>query len=308
MDKHTALTTLICVADQNSFSQAALLLGKTPSAVTKIISSLEKDVGASLFERSTRKIQLTEAGHVLVESAREIMLLLEQAGEQIRQLQNQLSGELRIAAPLAFGAAFLNSVSANFSRNHPLIHLQITLSDDDRKILEGGFDLIFHEGECDLPGLISRPIGRNDVVMVASREYISSRPQKVRPDHLHEHLWLVYRHPSLSRRFWYLHKEDETIRFEIPEPKILSDNFDLLLEAALEGAGILHAPLWSVSKHLLTERLILIEPDWKVDPDAFGPHILAVYPSHRRDTKKIHKFIDLVRLKLKAIGADVAIN
>lgn len=308
MDKHTALITLICVADQNSFSQAALILGKTPSAVTKIISGLEKEVGAGLFERSTRKIQLTEAGKVLVEAAREIALRLEQADEQINQLQNQLSGELRIAAPLAFGAAFLNSVCASFSKKHPLIHLQITLSDDDRKILEGGFDLIFHEGKCDLPGLISKPIGRNDVVMVASREYTSSRPHRIRPGHLHEHLWLVYRHPALNQRFWYLHKKNETIRFEMPEPKILSDNFDLLIEAAIEGVGILHAPLWSVSKYLINERLVLVEPGWGVDPDAFGPHILAVYPSHRRDTKKIHQFIELVKLKLKAIGADITIN
>lgn len=305
MDKFTALKTLICVADLNSFSQAAQILGKTPSAITKIIAGLERESGASLFERNTRRVQLTEAGHLLYQAARKAVATVDQATEDIAHMQHQLTGDLRIAAPIAYGAAFLNIVCARFSKAYPHIRLQVTLSDDDRKILDGGHDLALHEGDCNVPGLISKIIGRNEVVMVASPEYIKGREIRITRDCLSEHFWLVYWHPLLSRHHWHIRKDDQVIRLDMPEARILSDNFDLLISAAIEGTGILHAPIWSISTHLIDGRLELIEPGWIVDPDAFGPHILAVYPSHRRDTKKIKVFIEFVIAQINQISSGI---
>jgi DNA-binding transcriptional LysR family regulator len=112
MDKFNALATLVCVVEQNSFSRAAEQLGKTPSAVAKAIAALESELGSKLFERTTRRMQLTEAGRLYAQAAREALGCLGHASEAIGQMQHGLHGELRIAAALAFGPAFLAEACA----------------------------------------------------------------------------------------------------------------------------------------------------------------------------------------------------
>lgn len=294
MDKFSALTTLVCVAEQNSFSRAALQLGKTPSAVAKAIAALEDELGSRLFERTTRSMQLTEAGRLYAQAARDALGCLGDAGEEILQLQHCLHGELRIASAVAFGAAFLSQACAEFCLLHSQLKLQVDLSDDDSFILESGHDLILHEGECNVPGLIVRPIGSNRIVIIASPAYLARHPGPVDSGTLYEHAWLAYKHPTLDRHFFTLFRNGEPIRSRQPEARLLSDSYDFLLANALAGVGLLFAPLWSVTPYLADGRLVQLMEDYEVDPDAFGHQILAVYPSHRRATRKVHAFIDFL--------------
>lgn len=307
MDKFGALNTLVCVVEQSSFSRAALHMGKTPSAVAKAIAALEEELGSRLFERTTRRMQLTEAGRLYVQAARDALGCLGDAGEEIRQMQHGLHGELRIAAALAFGPAFLAQVCAEFCTLHPQLRLQVDLSDDDNLILESGHDLILHEGKCDVPGLIARPVGSNRIGLIASPAYLASNPQAVNEQSLHEHAWLMYKHPALDRHYWAFWREGERVRIEHPIPRILSDNYDFLLANALAGVGLLIAPLWSVQPYLDAGQLVRVMPEYQLDPDAFGDQILAVYPSHRRATRKVHAFIEFLSDFLQDRGDGVAV-
>ena len=94
MDKFSALGMFVATAEQGSFSRAAELLGKTPSALTKAVGHLERELGAQLFERSTRRIVLTEAGRLYLDTARQVLQRLHEAGEEIGQLQHGLHGSL----------------------------------------------------------------------------------------------------------------------------------------------------------------------------------------------------------------------
>lgn len=294
MDKFVALNTLVCVAEQNSFSRAALQLGKTPSAVAKAIAALESDLGARLLERTTRRMQLTEAGRLYAQAARDALGCLGDAGEEIMQMQLGLHGELRIASPLAYSAAFLSQACAEFCLLHPHLKLQVDLSDDDSFILESGHDLILHEGKCDVPGLIARPIGSNDIVIIASPSYMARHAESVDLANLLEHDWLAYKHPTLDRHFWTLLRDGERIRCKQPPARMLSDNYDFLLANALAGVGLLISPLWSAAPYLADGRLVRVMEEYQLDPDAFGNEILAVYPSHRRATRKVHAFIEFL--------------
>ncbi len=302
MDKFSALSTLVCVVEQNSFSRAATQMGKTPSAVAKAIAALEEELGSRLFERTTRRMQLTEAGRLYAQAARDALGCLGDAGEEIQQMQQGLHGELRIAAPLAYGTAFLAQACAEFCAAHPQLRLQVDLSDDDNFILESGHDLILHEGECNIPGLIVRPIGSNRIVIIASPAYLARHPEGISEADLHEQDWLMYKHPSLSRHFWSFSRDGQLIRTRQPQPKMLSDNYDFLLANALAGCGLLVAPLWSVAPYLEDGRLVRLMADYQFDPDAFGHLILAVYPSHRRATRKVHAFIEFISEFLSARG------
>ena len=302
MDKFNALTTLVCVVEQNSFSRAAEQLGKTPSAVAKAIAALEEEQGIRLFERTTRRMQLTEAGRLYAQAAREALNCLSNASEEIGQMQHGLHGELRISAALAFGPAFLAEVCAAFCLAHPQLRLQVDLSDNDQFILESGHDLILHEGACDIPGLIARPVGSNRIILSASPAYLARQPLAVTPATLGEHEWLMYKPPALSRHYWTFRQAEQVMRIEQPVPRILSDNYDFLLANALAGAGLLITPWWSAAPYLADGRLVRLMSDCELDPDAFGAHILAVYPSHRRATHKVQGFIQFLEAFLRERG------
>ncbi|MBP8186026.1 MAG: LysR family transcriptional regulator, partial [Pseudomonas sp.] len=138
MDKLSALSMFVATAEHGSFSRAAEQLGKTPSALTKAIAHLEDELGSRLFERSTRRLALTEAGSLYLETARQVLESLREAAEEVGQLQHSLSGSLRLTAPLAFGPAFLNDACAAFLREHRQLNLHVSLSDSYVDLLEGG--------------------------------------------------------------------------------------------------------------------------------------------------------------------------
>ncbi len=247
-------------------------------------------------------MQLTEAGRLYAQAAREALGCLGNASEEIGQLQQGLHGELRISAALAYGPAFLAEVCAAFCLAHPQLRLQVDLSDNDQFILESGHDLILHEGACDIPGLIAKQVGNNHIIVSASPAYLARNPLPLSPETLSQHDWLMYKHPALSRHYWTCRLAGQVQRIEQPVPRILSDNYDFLLANALAGSGLLFTPWWSAAPYIADGRLVRLMADYELDPDAFGPHILAVYPSHRRATHKVQVFIQFLEAFLRERG------
>lgn len=293
MDKLSALGMFVATAEHGSFSRAAEQLGKTPSALTKAVSHLEAELGSRLFERSTRRTVLTEAGRLYLETARQVLQRLHEVGEEIGQLQHGLHGNLRITAPLAFGRAFLDEVCAGFLATYPQLTVHIDLCDAFVDLVESGYDLALREGHSDLPGLIARRVGRNRIFICASPAYLARHAEPLTPFNVNAHQWLVYQHSALDKNLWYVERDGQRLTLTHPvSARLRSDNYDLLLAGALAGAGLLHTPEWSVAPYLADGRLVRTMEDYEIDPDAFGPHILAVYPSHRRATGKVQAFID----------------
>lgn len=293
MDKLGAISMFVATAEHGSFSRAAEHLGRTPSALTKAVTHLEDELGVRLFERSTRRTVLTEAGRLYLETARLVLQRLHEAGEEVSQLQHGLQGSLRLTAPLAFGRAFLDDVCAGFLAEYPRIRLRVDLSDAFVDLVDAGYDLALREGRGDLPGLIARAVGRNRLALCASPAYLARSDLPVTPESLDQHDWLLYRHPALSRVHWWVEKDGQRLSLAQPEvPRLESDNYDLLLANALAGGGLFHVPLWSGAPYFADGRLVRLMADYEIDPDAFGPQILAVYPSHRRATGKVLAFID----------------
>ncbi len=302
MDKLGALSMFVATAEHGSFSRAAEQLGKTPSALTKAVSHLEAELGAQLFERSTRRTALTEAGRLYLETARQVLQRLHDAGEELAQLQHGLHGSLRVTAPLAFGRAFLDEACAGFLAAHPQIKLRVDLCDAFIDLAESGYDLALREGRSDLPGLIAKPLGQNRIVLCASPAYLAAKPTPVCPETFACHQWLIYRHPALDSNYWWLSLAGKRLRIPQPQARLESDNYDLLLANTLSGAGLHACPLWSVKPYLESGQLLQLMSDYDFDPDAFGPLILAVYPSHRRATRKVQAFIEHLENLFEARG------
>ncbi|MBD2839138.1 LysR family transcriptional regulator [Pseudomonas sp. JM0905a] len=303
MDKLGAINMFVATADHGSFSRAAEQLGKTPSALTKAVSHLEDDLGVLLFERSTRRTVLTEAGRVYLETARQVLQRLQDVGEEVGQLQHGLHGSLRLTAPLAFGRAFLDEVCVGFLAEYPQIRLRVDLSDDFVDLVESGYDLALREGRSDQPGMIARAVGSNRLALCASPAYLARNRTPVTPETLDQHDWLLYYHAALDRTWWWVERDGQRLSLpRPPTPRMDSDNHDLLMASALAGVGLYHVPLWSAAPYLADGRLVRLMADYEIDPDAFGAQILAVYPSHRRATGKVLAFIDFLAGSLAERG------
>ncbi|UVM20031.1 LysR family transcriptional regulator [Pseudomonas wadenswilerensis] len=299
MDKMTALTMFVAAADHGSFSRAAEHLGKTPSAITKAIAQLESELGTLLFERTTRRMALTEAGQIYLEGARQALMQLQLAGEEVDQLQHALRGSLRITAPPAFGPAFLSQVCSRFMAEYPQVRLEVDLNDNNDDLVDGGYDLALRDGPTDLPELIAQPLLENRVMLCASPAYLARKGMDVTLDNYAQHDWLILRHPQLSRSFWWVESEGQSIRLRQPVPRLASDNYDLLLTCLLEGQGVQFVPHWSAAPYLERGELVeLMAGLWRAQ-SAFGPWVHVLYLPHRRNTRKVRVFIDALKAYLQ---------
>jgi DNA-binding transcriptional LysR family regulator len=303
MDQLSAFSTFLAIADSGSFSRAAKQLGKTPSALTKAISHLEEELGVKLLVRSTHHTTLTDAGLIYLNTARQLALSLEEAAQEVSQLRGGINGPLRIAAPMAFGKAFLADACADFISSHPDIQMSVTLGDIPMNLDEGGYDLALRTGESER--IISKTIARNTVFLCASPSYLARKNSPINPDNLHEQDWLLYRNPLLSRNFWRASYQGEQFKFAFPKkPLVECDNYDFLLTQALAGCGLLIVPQWSAASLIAQGLLVKVMPEYLIDPEAFGPNLVAVYPSHHRSTLKVTAFIEHLKHFLRSRALD----
>ncbi|OLU28682.1 LysR family transcriptional regulator [Pseudomonas sp. PA15(2017)] len=304
MDKLGAMQLFVASAESRSFSRTAEQLGMTPSGVAKATRLLETQLGVRLFERTTRRMALTEAGALYLELARDVIARIREGEEEIVQLQQSLQGALRISGPLSFGRPFLNAVCAAFMEKNPGIYLEVDLSDEYVDLMDGRYDLALRLGHSDSPGLIAQDIGESRAVLCASPDYLARAGIPQHPQQLVDFDWLVYRHAALGEG-WCLEKggQRHLIRHR---GRLNSDNLELLLEACLAGQGIMPCPYWSMLPYLSEGLLQVVLGDYRFDQRDLGSRLLAVYPSTRRATRKINAFIEHLRDYLAAHGSGLA--
>ncbi|MBV7566139.1 LysR family transcriptional regulator [Pseudomonas sp. PDM27] len=295
MDKMSALTMFVATAEQGNFSRAADLLGKTPSALTKAVAQLEEELGTRLFDRTTRRMALTEAGRIYLEGARQALMQLQLATEDVEQLQHELRGDLRITAPPSFAPAFLNQVCCRFLTAYPQVKLEVDLSDNFEDPVDGGYDLALRDGPIDLPGVIAQPLVENQVLLCASPAYLARKGEDVSLENYQQHDWLIFRHPLLNRHFWWVKQGEQRIRLTQPTPRVASDNYDFLLACLLDGQGLQFIPQWSAAPYLARGELVDLMPQYWREPGAFGPWIYVLYLAHRRNTRKVKVFIEYLK-------------
>ena len=255
-----------------------------------------------LFERTTRRMALTEAGSLYLEGARQALMHLQLVTEEVEQLQHELRGTLRITAPPSFGPAFLNQVCFRFMREHPQVRLEVNLNDANEDLIDGGYDLSLRDGPTDQPELIAQPLIENRVILCASPDYLARRGEAITLENYAQHDWLLLRHPLLNRSFWWVEHEGQTLRVRQPTPRLVSDNFDFLLACLLDGHGLQFVPTWCAAPYLAKGQLVEVLPDYWRALSAFGPWVHVLYLPHRRNTRKVQAFIALLHEQLRSQG------
>lgn len=286
-----ALAVFQRVAECRSFTGAADQLGVTRSAVSQTISKLEQALGIALVLRTTRSVNLTDAGQALLASVRPALAELDTALEATQRRQTAVSGQLRLAVSSIAEAFLAGPLLASFAAKHPALQLDITVSDEEFDIVGAGFDAGVRLGEVIAQDMVAVPVSaRQRQLVVCAPSY---RGQHTLPTHPHElagHRCIGWRSaPGKAPYRWEFEERGREFSVDV-QPEITSNDMGVMVRLALAGAGIAIGMEETWRPWLQRGELVsLLEP---YCPRFQG--FFLYYPSRRQAEPKLRALVEHV--------------
>ncbi len=277
------------VVEENGFTQAALRLGMSKSAVSKSVSQLEDRVGARLLQRTTRRISLTDVGAAFYERCARILAEAEEAELAVSRLQTAPRGTLRISAPMSFGRSHLAPAVAEFLCQYSELRIDMQLSDRVVDLVDEGYDLAVRIARLTDSSLIARRLCPAPRVTCAAPSYLARHGTPRHPSELSNHNCLLYSYLSTGDTWHFPDRDGSDIAVAVTG-SFRANNGDVLLEGAIAGVGVASAPAFMAAPALADGRLVEILPDYR----DFSAAVHAVYPHNRHLSVKVRAFIDFL--------------
>ena len=288
MLKLDGIASFVAVAEAGSISAAARRLHLSKSVVSERLAELEQSLGATLFHRSTRRLSLTEDGSAFLEKAERIVRDVNEAAAEMAERRGQLTGPLRIAAPVTFGRMHLGPALYPFLARHPAISLTLEL--DDRRVdaSADGFDAVVRHGVIEDSRLVAWELARSQRLLVASPAYLEHHGTPRSLEELASHRAIYYTNRGVAD--WrFLDADDRG--FERPATALRVNNGDLMRDAALAGLGLALLPSFIVGRELATLALLVVDVGHTVRPES----LYVAHPEGRRASVKLRALVDHLR-------------
>jgi DNA-binding transcriptional LysR family regulator len=293
MDRLEAMRAFVRVAELGSFSAVANQLGVARSVVTRQVAGLERQLGAKLLVRSTRRVSLTSAGTAYIEKCRVILNLVDAAETDAAQERAVVRGHIRIGLPLSFGLKRLAPLLLEFGEAHPEVSLDMELTDRRVNLVEEGFELSIRITGRLNPDDVVRRLGTCRLVAAASPDYLARHGRPQRPADLAGHECLRYSDdPSPGAWQFTADGRVETVQVR---GRFTANNGDVLAEGAARGLGITLQPDFILDPWLVSGRLEQVL-------ESFSPPELGVYallPSSRYLPLRVRMLIDFLAGRLR---------
>lgn len=290
MDKLRAMSLFCRAVEARSFAAAAQALDVVPSALSKAISALERELGFSLMSRSTRSLSLTEEGTAYYEQCRRILAEIEAAEETGRGGGSQARGTLRVGMHPGLRFAMLTQLQP-FLHDQSELKIETVITNSATAVLDEGLDLVLHIGPLTDSSLVARPLGFTRPIVCASVQYLASHGQPLHPSELAQHQAVIYaRRDEASNTRWIFSRGEQTCEVDVPVRVVSRDGIGLV-DAALGGCGVAR-PLEIAARHLVASgQLKEVLGDWSGQAQA----ITAVLPPQgRRASAKVRLYIEYV--------------
>jgi DNA-binding transcriptional LysR family regulator len=287
------LAVFAAVAEARSFTRAARSLGMSTSAVSHTLKALEARLGVRLLSRTTRNVAPTEAGERLLDALRPAMGEIVRAVDDLGVFRDRPAGRLRLTVHRGAAMRQLAPRLPAFALAYPDVDLEVAIEDGLTDLVEHRFDAGVRYGELVARDMISVRIGPDErAAVVATPAYFETHPPPRTPHEIGLHRCLAYRHVTtgaLGR--WELERDDQVANIVV-EPCFVTNDGDLLLEAALGGMGLAYLLEVQVVPHLASGRLVRVLDDW-CPP---FPGSFLYYPSRRHVTPALRALIDALRV------------
>lgn len=295
-DRLGLIVNFLAVAKCLSFAGAGEQLGTTVATVSRRVSRLEEELNARLLERTTRKVALTEAGRLYMNSCSGIMDQLNEADAQISSLTNRPNGVLKVSVPVAFGQLLIAPAMTDFMRLYPEVSIDISFTDRYVDFVEEGYDVAVRTGNLADSSLIARKIAHNYRPLVASPEYLKRKGSiPLKPADLANHECLFFSPYATSGGVWRF-RRDEAIDTVKVDGHFRTDSSFAIYEAALSGLGVGVVAHYICHEAVADGRLVPLLTDWDVMPSA---GIYLVQNSGRYQAPRVKAFSDFMSRRFK---------
>ncbi|MEN9887510.1 MAG: hypothetical protein RL758_2088 [Pseudomonadota bacterium] len=275
-----------------SFRRAADAIGVPNSTLSRRVSALEKAIGLRLLHRTTRKLELTEAGQIYYERCKRIVDEAKLAHEQLGDLLAQPSGVLRASLPVDFATTYLAPLIAEFARRYPGIRFDFDLTPRRVDLVTEPFDVAIRMGESQDSGLIARQLARLPAHLYASTGYLASAGEPLQPGDLSRHECLGFR--TAKPLTWALHCPTSQTDMQVEVGgRFQLNSVGMMRRLATLDLGIVLMPEAMVADELVSRRLQRVLPLWQGVP-------VPVYAmtETRLLPAKTQRFIEFMRERL----------
>ncbi|MCF6439815.1 LysR family transcriptional regulator [Pseudoalteromonas luteoviolacea] len=287
-------STFVTTAQAGSFVTAAQLLELSPSTLGRRIKKLESVLKTQLFTRTTRQVNITEAGQRYLEAYSGVLSQLDSIEQDMASENSEPRGTLRVSIPNTFGRLHISPYLGEFLRCYPKLKLELIQKDNFEDLMQQNIDVAIRIGTLSNSSLRAKRIAPNIRRLVASPDYLAQAGVPQWPADIQNHQCLHFSHLSQGKK-WQLTKDKVTRKVEIT-PTLMCDDASALLAAALDGSGIALLADFITYSHLQKGTLVEVLPQWKLNQS----DIYAVYPNTGFLAQKSRVFIDFFAQKISA--------
>ncbi len=275
--------------ESDSFSDAARRLRVSPNVVSHRIQVLEKHLGCRLFNRTTRRMSLTEQGRVFYETVTEALRLIEAAEMNISELGALPRGTLRVAGPLNLGRRLLAPMAARYQEAHPQIDVRLRLSEHALDLIADSIDIELRLAAFEDSSTIMRKIAQVERMLCAAPAYLERNGPLEKPADLLRHQCLLLRFAGLREFRWTLTDKGKDLAVPVTG-HLEADDADVLTLWALEGRGIVVKPRFEVADALADGRLVPVLERYPPRPLTLA----VLYPARQLVPLKVKTFADML--------------
>ncbi len=282
------IVEFVAVVESGSFTSAARRLSVSVAQVSRQISALEGRLACQLLYRTTRKISITEAGNLYYQDCRHLIDTLEQAENSLADLQTSPKGKLKVTAPLAFGEETIMPLINSFLKQHPLLQIEVVLSNRKLNLIDEGVDIAVRLGPLDNLDMRARQLAQRQSFTCASPDYLKQHGTPYSLNELKHHNCLLG-----TLEHWRFQENGREQIIQV-SGNLRCNSGRSLLDAALKGIGIVQLPDMYVGELLKSGELISILPNFKSSQEG----IWGLYPVGRSSSIKVQLLLDYIADKL----------
>jgi DNA-binding transcriptional LysR family regulator len=286
MNRLLEMEIFATVVDTGSISGAAERLDMAKSAVSKRLADLETRLGVSLMTRTTRRLSLTDAGAEFYKRCTAILAEVAAAEAGVTEADAELSGPIRIAAPLSFGLQHLGPVLVKFMQRHPAVNVTMDFNDRQVDLVAEGFDLGIRIAKLGDSTLVARKLAPVRQLVCASPSYWAANGRPKEPADLKSHVALRY--TLAAQRNWSYTAPDGTRGSVTVPTRNAANNGAFLRDAAVAGLAMVRLPAFIVHEQITARELEPVLLGYRWD----DLHAWAVYPQTRRLPARVRVLID----------------
>ncbi|RXV65933.1 LysR family transcriptional regulator [Burkholderia stabilis] len=281
------------VAEEGSFAAAATAMGVSVATVSRAVTRLEERLGGRLFNRTSRRLALTDYGHTLIERAAKLYADAEDTEDFARETSSRPRGLVKLAAPLSFGARWVVPLLPEFFEIYPDISVDLHLTDTHSDLIGEGFDAALRIAILEDSSLVARLIAPVRRFVVASPAYLSRHGRPRHPQELGAHPCLTYANRN-QRDVWRFTRQDGETCAVTPGGMLRGTSVEALLPTVLAGLAITELPEFAATPYFADRQLEPILTDWRLPEGG----LYFVTPSARARPAKVSALADFFIARL----------